>query len=99
MKKQNNDPQLEHDLRRLSFDLHARYGVRRLGYFYDCLTQPNQKPVEVNIIVELEKPMGWKFFELKEFLERKLYRRIDMVTPNGIKVLFKPGVMNGVKWL
>jgi predicted nucleotidyltransferase len=45
--------------------------------------------VEVNILVTLRKPLGWKFFELKEFLEMKLKRRIDIVTPRGLKTLYR----------
>ncbi len=99
MKKISNNFQLEHDLVRLSHDLNFKYGVRKIGYFYDYTNTNSLKPAEVNIIVELEKPMGWKFFEMKEFLEKKLFRRIDIVTPNGIKILFKSEVMHSVKWL
>ncbi len=99
MKKIGNDFPLEHDLRRLSADLNLKFGVVRIGYFYDFTIKNSVQPVEVNIIVELARPMGWKFFELKEYLQKKLYRRVDLITPNGLKVIFKNEIMPSVKWL
>jgi predicted nucleotidyltransferase len=99
VKKNANDFALEHDLRRLSADLNLKYGVVRVGYFYDFTIKNSVQPVEVNIIVELARPMGWKFFELKEYLQKKLYRRVDLITPNGLKVIFKNEIMPSVKWL
>ncbi len=99
MKKDVNDIQLRHNLNRLTPELARKYGVNKLGFFYDYTSQNTLKRVEVNIIVELQKPLGWKFFEMKEFLEKKLFRRIDIVTPNGIKVLYKPEIISTVKWL
>jgi predicted nucleotidyltransferase len=99
VKKISNDFPLEHDLRRLSADLNLKYGVVRIGYFYDFTIKNSVQPVEVNIIVELARPMGWKFFELKEYLQKKLYRRVDLITPNSLKVIFKNEIMPSVKWL
>lgn len=99
MQRSQDNSKLEHDLRRITPELEMRYGVRRMGYFFDFCDKNAVTPAEVNIIVELRKPMGWKFFEMKEYIERKLYRRIDVVTPNGIKVLFKPDVMRCIQWL
>jgi predicted nucleotidyltransferase len=99
MNRKFNDRQLFHDLQRLMPDLAKRYGVRRLGYFTDYSSPYNKPPSEVNIIVELKEPLGWSFFEMKEFMERRLMTRIDVVTPGGLKVLFRNQILESVKWL
>jgi uncharacterized protein len=98
-KKITADFALEHDLRRLSADLNLKFGVVKVGYFYEFTVKNSVQPIEVNIIVELSRPLGWKFFELKEYLQKKLYRRVDLVTPNGFKTIFKNEILPTVKWL
>jgi predicted nucleotidyltransferase len=44
----------------------------------------------------LEKPLGWKFFELKEHLEEKLGVHIDILTPRGIKPALKHEIMSAI---
>jgi predicted nucleotidyltransferase len=83
------DYKLEKDLLRFLPEIRRRWGVESLGYFYDFMDKTSAISVEVNILVTLRKPLGWKFFELKEFLEMKLKRRIDIVTPRGLKTLYR----------
>jgi predicted nucleotidyltransferase len=91
--------QIHHDLQRLMPELELKYGVLRLGYFTE-FTSKNVKPTrELNVIVELRQPLGWAFFEMKEFLERRLQIRLDVITPKGIKVIFKDKVLQQVKWI
>jgi len=39
----------------------------------------------VDIIVEFEHPIGFKFFELVEYLEQLLGRKVDVLTPAGLQ--------------
>jgi len=36
-------------------------------------------------IMEFEKPIGLKFFELSEHIEKVLGKKVDILTPAGIK--------------
>ncbi|MDZ4749991.1 MAG: hypothetical protein SGI87_00135 [Flavobacteriales bacterium] len=93
------DHKLEKDLHRFLPELRKKWGVETIGYFYDFCDASGPKHVEVNILVTLQKPIGWKFFELKEFLEFKLQRRIDIVTPRGLKALFREEIEKCVRYL
>lgn len=99
MRRKTDDHQLHHDLRRLMPELNMRYGVRRMGFFRDYQSPYNKPQSEVNIIIELERPIGWSFFEMKEYIERRAMTRIDIVTPAGIKVLFRSSILESVTWL
>jgi len=40
---------------------------------------------DVDIVVEFERPIGFRFVELAEYLERLLDKSVDVLTPAGIQ--------------
>jgi predicted nucleotidyltransferase len=46
--------------------------------------QPDETS-DIDIIVEFERPIGFRFFELADYLEDLLGRRVDVLTPAGIQ--------------
>lgn len=48
----------------------------------------------MDILVELKEPLGWDFFELKEFLEAKLNRSVDLVTRNALKKQLRDRILS-----
>jgi uncharacterized protein len=93
------DTHIHHDLERMLPDIAHKYGVSKLGYFNSYISTKTKPKTELNVIVELRKPLGWKFFELKEYLEAKLMTRIDVVTASGLKSLYREQILGEVKWL
>jgi hypothetical protein len=39
----------------------------------------------VDVVVEFDRPIGLKFVEFAEYLERLLGRKVDVLTPAGIR--------------
>lgn len=66
-------------------ELHARFGVRRLGIFGSYARGENSPVSDVDILVELERPMGWEIVDLHRYLEELLGLRVDLVTPGALK--------------
>ena len=99
MATQHHDQQMQRDLQRLIPELSTRYGVIRLGYFRAYTSKHLKPKAEINILVELKKPLGWSFFEMKEYIERRLMTRIDVVTSNGLKILYRDQILESVTWL
>lgn len=90
------DPRIPKLLKRLKPELHRKYGVTRIGCF-DCYIDRHHNLLrDINVIVELEKPLGWDFFELKEFLERKLEVHIDILTERAIKPALRDEIMEEI---
>ena len=54
---------------------------------------------DIDILVELEKPIGWKFFSLELYLEKILGRKIDLVTKNALKEQMKEGILKQVNYI
>lgn len=95
--KQN--PVIEKNLFRLKQALSDKFGVIRIGYFDSYIDYHHNHNCEVNILVELESPLGWEFFSLKEYLERKLQTRIDICTPNALKPALKDEILKQTRFV
>ena len=78
--------------------LKEKYGVTKLGF---CAWWTHQKnpTADVLIIVELEQPLGWKFYAMKEWLEYKCKCSIDLITTSGIKPMVKEEVLSLTKFV
>lgn len=89
-----SDSEILHDLRRLKKELREKFGVTSIGVF-DCYRHVHHDlTCEVNVLIELEKPLGWKYFALKEFLERKLALRIDIFTRKALKPALQEEILS-----
>jgi len=61
------------------------YGLKKLGLFGSYAKGTATAASDVDILVEFEKPLGLKFVEFAEELERLLHARVDILTPEGLK--------------
>lgn len=80
-------------LRKIKPILREKFGVRRVGYFDCYIDHHHNANCEVNILVELEKPLGWDFFALKEFIERRLGMHIDICTERSLKPALREEIL------
>ena len=63
----------------------AEYGVKRVGLFGSYAHGQPTEASDVDVIVEFERPIGFKFVEFAEYLERLLGMKVDVLTPAGIR--------------
>jgi predicted nucleotidyltransferase len=85
-------------LRELKPILRKDYSVKEIGLFGSFSDNTSSEQSDIDIIVELEKPIGWKFFTLEMFLENTFGRKIDLVTKNALKEQIKERILNQVKY-
>ena len=85
-------------LRELKPVLRKDYAVKEIGLFGSFTDNTYTEKSDIDIIVELEKPIGWKFFTLEMFLENTFGRKIDLVTKNALKEQIKDRILNQVKY-
>ncbi|MDR2650770.1 MAG: nucleotidyltransferase family protein [Prevotellaceae bacterium] len=79
--------------------LQKEYAVKTVGLFGSFADGTYTDDSDVDILVEFEKPVGWKFFTLEKFLEKRLNRKIDLVTVNALKEQIKPFVLNQIQYV
>ncbi len=65
--------------------LAAEYGVKRIGLFGSVAKEEAHETSDVDLLVEFERPIGFRFFDLVDELERLLGRPVDVLTPAGLK--------------
>ncbi len=67
--------------------LAREFGVRRLGLFGSFARDESTEESDVDLVVELDRPLGLRFVELAEHLEAVLARKVDLLTPAGLESL------------
>jgi predicted nucleotidyltransferase len=60
--------------------LRRRYGVVRLFIYGSFARGAEVKTSDVDLLVELSRPLGLEFVSLAQYLERKIGRKVDLVT-------------------
>ncbi|MBN1515751.1 nucleotidyltransferase family protein [Candidatus Sumerlaeota bacterium] len=65
--------------------LSSTYGVARIGLFGSYANGTPTKESDVDLVVEFNRPIGLRFVEFAEYLERLLGANVDVLTPAGIQ--------------
>ena len=79
--------------------LYKDYSVKEIGLFGSFSDNSNTENSDIDILVELEKPIGWRFFSLEIFLEKTFGRKIDLVTKNALKEQIKDNILRQVNFV
>ena len=72
--------------------LATEYGVKRIGLFGSYVQSQADEDSDIDIVVEFEQPIGFRFIEFAEYLEHLLGGRVDVLTPAGIEGIRRTGV-------
>jgi uncharacterized protein len=65
--------------------LAAEYGVKRIGLFGSYAQNTPSEASDVDLIMEFERPIGFRFAEFAEVLEELLGKPVDILTPAGLQ--------------
>jgi hypothetical protein len=63
----------------------AEYGVKKIGLFGSFAKGTSDETSDVDLIAEFDRPIGFKFIEFTDFLERLFGRKVDVLTPAGLE--------------
>ena len=66
-------------------EIREKYGVVIVGVFGSYARGEQKETSDVDIIVELERPIGLRFFELYDYLENILGTKVDVLTLSALK--------------
>jgi predicted nucleotidyltransferase len=86
-------------LRDLKPTLHRDFAVKEIGLFGSFSDNTFDEESDIDIVVELERPIGWKFFTLELYLENIFKRKIDLVTKNALKKQIKDSILKQVNYV
>lgn len=90
-KRINGSAEVKEILRRELPKLKIEFGVKRIGLFGSFSCGKEKQASDVDLLIEFEKPIGFKFMTLAEYLEKRLGRKVDILTPDGVgSIRIKP---------
>jgi predicted nucleotidyltransferase len=65
--------------------LKKKFGVKKMAIFGSFANNTASRNSDVDIFLELEKPLGLEFIHLTDYLDAKLGRKTDILTRAGIE--------------
>ena len=64
--------------------LASAYGVRKIALFGSFANGYPRADSDVDLLVELNQPLGLQFMDMADYLEEKLGRKVDILTKDGL---------------
>lgn len=77
--------------------LSSEFGVRKIGLFGSYAKGQPDESSDIDIVVEFERPIGFRFVELVDYLENLLGCNVDVLTPAGIENIRIQQVARNIK--
>jgi predicted nucleotidyltransferase len=79
--------------------LRQNYAVSKIGLFGSFAAGTPTEQSDIDLLVEFEKPIGWRFFSLEMYLENIFGRKVDLVTPSALKEQIAPSILNQLYYI
>lgn len=76
--------------------LKNQFYVEKLGVFGSYSRGEETPESDIDIYVQFNGPIGWKYFLLKEFLENILTKKVDLATKNSLRPQMKDIILHEV---
>lgn len=95
----SNSTEIENKLRELKPYLESEYGVDQIGYFGSFAKGNQSEDSDLDVLVSFKRKVGWKFFDLKFFLEKAFGIEVDLVTERALRKQWKRGILDEVKYV
>jgi len=73
------------------------YGVKRIGLFGSYAKGTYTETSDIDIIVEFETPLGFKFMDFADYLEEILGKPVDVLTVGGLQGIRIPHIAQSIR--
>ena len=81
-------------------ELREKYGLQKIGIFGSYARDEQDKKSDIDMLVEVKRPMGFvKFIKLEQYLSRLLNARVDLVTPKALKPYIGKRILEEVRYV
>ena len=77
--------------------LNERFGVKRIALFGSFAKSRQSKDSDLDLVVEFDRPIGLTFFDLVEYLEKVLNKKVDILTFEAIKTIRIKHIAESIK--
>jgi predicted nucleotidyltransferase len=79
--------------------LQNEFSITEIGLFGSFNNDTYTAESDIDLLVELGKPIGWNFMSLEIFLEKAFGRKIDLVTKAALKKQMKDQILKSVTYI
>ena len=76
-----------------------QFHLKTMGFFGSYATGEAKDDSDIDILVEFSDPVGLEFFDLQEYLENELHKRVDIVTHAALRPQLKKAILQQVKYV
>jgi predicted nucleotidyltransferase len=91
--------EIENKIRSVKPYLENEFGIEQIGYFGSFANGDYHDDSDLDVLVSFRRKIGWKFFDLKDYLESIIGRKIDLVTEKSLKKQWKEAILQQVKYI
>ncbi|MGE4490527.1 MAG: nucleotidyltransferase family protein [Kiritimatiellales bacterium] len=78
-------------------ELHQEFGVKTLGVFGSFARDEATPDSDLDLLVEFERPIGLRFVEFTERLEKIVSRSVDVLTKAGVESIRQPEISRSIQ--
>jgi len=87
-------------IRKSKPEIEAQYGVKRLGLFGSYVKEKQRKRSDIDILVTFKRDVDlFDFLDLREYLEKKLRARVDLVMESALKPAIGKRILSEVEYV
>ncbi|MEA3307466.1 MAG: nucleotidyltransferase family protein [Elusimicrobiota bacterium] len=79
------------------FYLYTTYGVKKIAVFGSFANNTAGNNSDIDLLIEFERPPGFKFFELSDYLEKVLGRKVDILTRDALRAIRVKSVAKNIQ--
>lgn len=76
--------------------LAGAYGVRKIAIFGSFAHGTAQPTSDVDLLVELDRGLGLRFMDMADELEKRLGRKVDILTKEGLQDIRIPHIKKNI---
>ncbi|MGB3778718.1 MAG: nucleotidyltransferase family protein [Tunicatimonas sp.] len=91
--------EIESKLRAVKPYLEDEFGIEQIGYFGSFANGDFREDSDIDILVVFSRRIGWKFFDLKDYLESAIGRKVDLVTERSLRKQWRQAILQQVKYI
>lgn len=77
--------------------LQENYGVKKIALFGSVVSGEYTKHSDIDMVVEFKHPSFDNFMDLADYLERLFKKKVDILTPAGVKGIRVESVAKNIK--
>lgn len=77
--------------------LKNEYSVKKIALFGSFASGKANQRSDIDIFIDFSEPVGLRFMELAEYLEKILHKKADVITSVGLKTIRVKGIAREIK--